>query len=241
MKIIVCHSYDEMSDTAAHMVADVMKARHDAVLGLATGSTPIGVYSRLAAMNRAGEIDFSDVDTFNLDEYYPIAPDNTQSYRFFMNQHLFNLVNVDISRTHVPDGTASDPVKACTGYEDLLAQAGRVDVQLLGIGCNGHIGFNEPADALEPSTHVTALTQSTIKANARFFASEAEVPTHALTMGIGTILRAGKIIIMANGAAKRQAVQTMLSGRLTTSCPASFLNLHADVTLVCDQEAAGQL
>ena len=237
MKLIVCKSYEEMSDAAARIVADVMKAKPACVLGLATGSTPVGMYKKLIEMNQSGEIDFSAVTTVNLDEYYPISPENDQSYRYFMNENLFDHVNVDKARTFVPDGTAADPVAACKAYEEIVASVGPADVQVLGIGQNGHIGFNEPAAALEVCTHVTDLTESTIKANARFFASEADVPTRALTMGIGTILGASKIIILANGAAKHAAVAKMLEGKLDTSCPASLLNLHADVTVICDEAA----
>ncbi len=237
MKLLVCKNYDEMSDAAARMVADVMHAKPACVLGLATGSTPVGMYSRLAQMNRAGELDFSTVTSVNLDEYYPITPDNDQSYRYFMNEQLFDHVNIDKSRTYVPDGNAADPVAACEAYEANIARLGGIDIQVLGIGQNGHIGFNEPDDALEVCTHVTSLTESTIRANARFFASEEDVPTQALTMGIGTILNARKIIILANGRSKHDAVTRMLAGKLDTSCPASMLNLHHDVTLICDEEA----
>ena len=237
MKVIVCKNYEEMSAAAAEIVADVMKAKPDCVLGLATGSTPVGMYKQLIGKNQSGEIDFSKVTTVNLDEYYPISPENDQSYRYFMNQNLFDHVNVDKTRTFVPDGQAPDPVAACEAYEETVAAVGPADIQVLGIGQNGHIGFNEPADALEVRTHVTGLTESTIKANARFFASEADVPTRALTMGIGTILNARKIIILANGAAKHEAVAKMLEGKLDTSCPASMLNLHADVVVVCDEMA----
>ena len=237
MKLIVCKNYDEISEVAANILADVMKANHACVLGLATGSTPVGMYKKLIEKNRAGEIDFSAVTTVNLDEYYPIAPDNDQSYRYFMNENLFNHVNIDKTRTFVPDGMAADPAAACDAYEKIVASVGAADVQVLGIGQNGHIGFNEPDAALEVKTHVTDLTESTIKANARFFASEADVPTKALTMGIGTILNAKKIIILANGAAKHDAVAKMLEGKLDTSCPASMLNLHSDVTVICDEAA----
>ena len=237
MKLIVCKNYDEISEVAANILADVMKANHACVLGLATGSTPVGMYKKLIEKNRAGEIDFSAVTTVNLDEYYPIAPDNDQSYRYFMNENLFNHVNIDKTRTFVPDGMAADPVAACDAYEKIVASVGAADVQVLGIGQNGHIGFNEPDAALDVKTHVTGLTESTIKANARFFASEADVPTKALTMGIGTILNAKKIVILANGAAKHAAVAKMLEGKLDTSCPASMLNLHSDVTVICDEAA----
>ena len=237
MKLIVCKNYEEISTVAANLIADVMKADPACVLGLATGSTPVGTYKNLIEKNRAGEIDFSQVTTVNLDEYYPIAPDNDQSYRYFMNDNLFDHVNIDKSRTYVPDGMASDPDAACEAYEEIVARVGAADIQVLGIGQNGHIGFNEPDAALEVKTHVTELTESTIKANARFFASEADVPTKALTMGIGTILGAKKIIILANGTAKHDAISKMLAGKLDTSCPASMLNLHADVTVVCDEAA----
>ena len=239
MEVIVCKTYEEMSARAAAIVADVMKGNPACVLGLATGSTPVGMYRKLIEMNKTGEIDFSQVTTVNLDEYYPISPDNDQSYRYFMNVNLFDHVNIDKARTFVPNGTAADPDEACAAYEALVAEVGPADIQVLGIGQNGHIGFNEPATALEVATHVTGLTESTIKANARFFASEADVPTKALTMGIGTILSAKKIIILANGAAKADAVAKMLAGKLDTSCPASMLNLHADVTVICDEAAMG--
>ena len=235
MKLITCKNYEEISAVAADIVADVMKAKPDCVLGLATGSTPVGMYKKLIEKNATGEIDFSAVTTVNLDEYYPIAPDNDQSYRYFMNENLFNHVNIDKSRTYVPDGLADDPAAACEAYEEIVARVGGADIQVLGIGQNGHIGFNEPAEALDVKTHVTGLTESTIKANARFFASEADVPTKALTMGIGTILGAKKIIILANGAAKHDAISIMLAGGLTTACPASMLNLHNDVTVICDE------
>ena len=237
MKLIVCKNYDEMSAAAARILADTMTANPACVLGLATGSTPVGTYKELIAMNGRGEIDFSKVTTVNLDEYYPISPDNDQSYRYFMNENLFDHVNIDKTRTYVPDGMAADPVAACEAYEAIVASVGAPDVQVLGIGQNGHIGFNEPDTALEVKTHVTDLTESTIKANARFFASEADVPTRALTMGIGTILSAKKIIILANGAAKHEAITKMLAGKLDTSCPASMLNLHDDVTVICDEAA----
>lgn len=237
MKLIVCKNYEEMSAAAARIVADVMKQKPDCVLGLATGSTPVGMYRDLVDMNQNGEIDFSAVTTVNLDEYYPISPENDQSYRYFMNENLFDHVNIDKTRTYVPDGQAADPDAACEAYEEIISRVGAADVQVLGIGQNGHIGFNEPDDTLELKTHVTGLTESTIKANARFFASEADVPTKAMTMGIGTILNAKKIIILANGAAKHEAVAKMLEGKLTTACPATMLNLHKDVTVICDEMA----
>ena len=241
MEIIVCKNYEEMSEVAADIMATVMKENPTCVLGLATGSTPVGMYQKLVEMNHAGEIDFSQVTTVNLDEYYPISPDNNQSYRYFMNQNLFDHVNIDKSRTYVPDGMAEHPETACLAYEETLADVGYPDIQVLGIGQNGHIGFNEPADALEVMTHVTDLTTSTIEANARFFDSIEDVPTKALTMGIGSIMRAKKIIVLANGEAKRAAIAKLLTGKLDTSCPVTMLHLHPDVTLICDKAARGPM
>lgn len=240
MRIIECENYEEMSDAAAKIVAELVKNKPDCVLGLATGSTPEGLYAKLVKGYESGELDFSRVRSVNLDEYYPISPDNDQSYRYFMNKHLFDHVNIDKKNTHVPDGSAADPEQACCDYEEIIASLPQVDIQILGIGQNGHIAFNEPAEELISVTHKTALTENTIKANARFFASPEEVPTHALTMGIGSIMKAKKIIIMANGAAKRDAIAKLLSGNLTTACPASMLNLHPDVVVICDRAALGK-
>ena len=236
MKVIVCKDYQEVSEKSAEIVAQVMKDKPNAVLGLATGSTPEGMYAKLVEMNRKGEIDFSDITTVNLDEYYPISPDNDQSYRYFMNKNLFDRVNIDKSRTNVPNGAANDGEAEAARYEAFVRSLGGADIQVLGIGRNGHIAFNEPDVELIPVTHVTGLTPDTIDANARFFASADEVPTHALTMGMGTILSAKKIIILANGKGKHNAVMKMLKGTVSTMCPASFLNLHDDVTLVVDEE-----
>ena len=237
MKLIVCENYEEISVRAAQIVADVMKARPDCVLGLATGSTPVGMYDELVRRYEAGELDFSAVRSVNLDEYYPISPENAQSYRYFMNKNLFDRVNIDKANTDVPNGASADPDAECADYEKRIAALGQVDIQVLGIGQNGHIGFNEPAPELHPLTHLTGLTESTLKANARFFAEDEVMPTAALTMGMGTILRARKIIILANGEAKADAIRTLLSGMVTTDCPASFLNLHDDVTVICDKAA----
>ena len=235
MKVIVCKNYEEVSEKSAEIVASVMKGNPNAVLGLATGSTPEGMYAKLVEMNQKGEIDFSGITTVNLDEYYPISPDNDQSYRYFMNKNLFDHVNIDKAKTNVPNGAAPDGNAEAERYEAYVRSLGGADIQVLGIGRNGHIAFNEPDTELVPVTHVTSLTEDTIDANARFFASAADVPTHALTMGMGTILSAKKIIILANGKNKHDAVMQMLRGTVTTSCPASFLNLHDDVVLVCDE------
>jgi glucosamine-6-phosphate deaminase len=237
MKIIVTENYEEMSRVAAELFAQTLKEKPEAVLGLATGDTPIGMYQGLIAMYEKGELDFSRATSVNLDEYYPITPDNDQSYRYFMNHQLFDHVNIDKARTYVPDGTTKDPEAFCREYEAKIDALGGVDVQVLGIGRNGHIGFNEPDDELIPITHLTKLTDSTIEANARFFASEADVPKHALTMGVQSVFKARRVLLMASGANKAEAVRAMLQGNLTTRLPASLLQLHPDVTLICDKDA----
>ncbi|MBR5809398.1 MAG: glucosamine-6-phosphate deaminase [Clostridia bacterium] len=241
MKIIVCENYDEMSLRGAEIVKEQVNSKPDCILGLATGSTPVGLYTCLAEMNKKGDVDFSKVTSFNLDEYYPISPENDQSYRYFMNQNLFSKINIDIAKTHVPNGMAEDPEKACREYDESILAAGGIDLQILGIGQNGHIAFNEPDDELYEGTHLTSLTESTIKANARFFEKEEDVPTKAVTMGIASIMRAKKIIILANGPAKREIVEKLINGGITTNIPASILKVHPDVTLICDSDACPEM
>lgn len=237
MRVIVCKDYDEMSEKAAQIFAAQLTLKPDSILGLATGSTPVGMYTKLAEMNKAGKIDFSQVKSFNLDEYYPINRDNSQSYFTFMNENLFSKINIDITKTHVPNGEAADPQAECENYDKMISEAGGIDLQVLGIGQNGHIAFNEPAETLEPYTHVTGLTESTIKANSRFFNSEAEVPTKALTMGMASIMGAKKIVLLANGASKSKVVAELINGGITTSVPATLLKTHPDVVVICDEEA----
>ncbi len=237
MKLLLCKTYEEISKKAAEIIAELVKSNPDCTLGLATGSTPIGMYSELIKKHQGGELDFSGVTTFNLDEYYPISPKNEQSYRYFMNENLFSKINVDEKNINIPCGDAEDPAKECEEYEKKLADHGAVDIQVLGIGQNGHIGFNEPDEYLFASTHITDLTESTIEANSRFFESKDDVPTKALTMGMGTILGAKKIILLANGKSKHDAIKALLDDRITTDIPATFLKLHSDVILICDEEA----
>lgn len=237
MHIIVCKNYDEMSLRAAQMVAAQVKEKPASVLGLATGSTPEGLYAHLVNMHKKGELSFESITTVNLDEYYPITPENNRSYRYFMNLHLFDRVDINKQNTNVPDGTATDPVAEGKRYEQLVSKLGGIDLQVLGIGRNGHIGFNEPGEELVLDTHVTDLAENTIAANARFFASANDVPRQALTMGIGTIFKARKIIIMASGASKKDAVKAMLERVVNTKFPATLLNLHPDVTLICTADA----
>lgn len=237
MRVILCENYEELSKQAAKIVSSQLIVKPNSVLGLATGSTPIGLYQNLIDMNKNGEIDFSQVKTYNLDEYYPIKKSNDQSYDYFMNEQLFSHINIDKNNTNIPNGEASDPVKECERYENELSKIGGVDLQVLGIGQNGHIAFNEPDENLIAVTHLTGLTKSTIEANSRFFASEDEVPKKALTMGMGSILKAKKIIILANGTNKSKAVAELLNDNINTNNPATMLKVHPDVTLICDKEA----
>lgn len=237
MRVILCENYDEMSEKAAGMFAAQITLKPESVLGLATGSTPVGMYKRLIEMNKSGTVDFSGVTTFNLDEYYPIKRDNNQSYFTFMKDNLFSHINIDLKKTHIPNGETKNPVKECEQYEKMIRQAGGVDLQILGIGQNGHIGFNEPDASLNSFTHLTSLTDSTIKANARFFESANEVPKQAITMGIATIMSAKKIILLASGASKSRVVAELLNDGINTSIPATLLKTHPDVVLICDKDA----
>lgn len=238
LKVIVCDNYEQMSAEGAKVIAEQLKAKPDSVLGLATGSTPVGMYQCLQKMNKDGEISFKDVTSYNLDEYYPLAPTHDQSYRYFMNVNLFDHVDIDKSRTHVPNGLAKNPAEEGKAYDAAVAAAGGIDVQVLGVGQNGHIGFNEPEAELYASTHLTNLTDNTIEANARFFASKEDVPTQAITMGLATIMQAKKILVLASGANKHAVVKKMVEDdRITTEIPCTVLKAHKDVILICDKAA----
>lgn len=232
MKIIEAKDYKDLSRKAANIISAQVILHPHSVLGLATGSTPIGTYKQLIEWYEKGDLDFSSVTSVNLDEYYGLSGENDQSYRYFMNTNLFNHVNIDKARTHVPNGKSANPEEECKRYDDLIASLGGIDLQLLGIGHNGHIGFNEPEKAFEKTTHVVELGESTIEANARFFASIDEVPKKAITMGIKTIMQAKKILLVANGADKKDIVNRALYGPVTPSVPASILQLHNDLTVV---------
>ena len=237
MNFIICENYDEMSKKAAEIVAKQIKDKPDSILGLATGSTPIGLYKELIARCSSKEISFENIKSFNLDEYYPISKTNDQSYYYFMNENLFSHVNIKKENTDIPNGEVADPQKECADYEERIAQSNGVDIQILGIGQNGHIGFNEPSEVLITSTHLTGLTQNTIEANSRFFDSIDDVPKSALTMGIGTILKAKKIILLASGENKKDAIAALLNDEITSKVPATVLKLHNDVTVICDKAA----
>lgn len=241
MRIYKAKDYEEMSRKAAGIVSAQIIMKPDCVLGLATGSTPLGLYKQLIEWYRNGDLDFSGVRTVNLDEYKGISRENDQSYYYFMHQNLFDHVNIPIENTHLPNGMEPDSEKECRRYEELIQSMGSVDLQLLGIGHNGHIGFNEPADAFDKLVHCVNLTQSTIEANKRFFASAEEVPKQAYTMGIQTIMRSKKILIIANGEGKADIVRDAFFGPITPRVPASVLQLHNDVTLVADEAALSKI
>jgi len=237
----VFNSYEELSAYSAELVAGVVRQKEDAVLGLATGSSPMGLYEELIKLYDDGNLDFSKVKSINLDEYVGLDGTHNQSYRYFMDLNLFNHINIDKNNTHVPNGVAEDLQKGAEEYDELIDSMGGIDVQILGIGPNGHIGFNEPAEQLNLNTHVADLTQETIKANARFFASESDVPTQAVTMGMGPIMKAKKVILIASGENKAWAVKSLTDDVITTLIPATLLKLHSDVTVLLDRGAASLL
>lgn len=237
MRIYKTKNYDEMSRQAANIISAEIISKPDCVLGLATGSSPIGTYKQLIEWYKKGDLDFSQVTSVNLDEYRGLPRDNDQSYYYFMQENLFKHVNIDPAHTFVPDGTIADADEACNAYNEIIHSVGGVDLQLLGLGRNGHIGFNEPADEFAKETHCVDLTESTIEANARFFASREEVPTQAYTMGIKTIMSAKKILVVANGEDKADAVQKVFFGPITPQVPGSVLQLHPNVVLVADEAA----
>lgn len=237
MRIYECADYRAMSRQAANIISAQVILKPDCVLGLATGSTPEGTYRELVDRYETGILDFSQVSSVNLDEYKGLSGDNDQSYRYFMNHHLFDHVNIDKTRTHVPNGLEPDSDKACADYDAQIRAMGGVDLQLLGIGGNGHIGFNEPCEEFIVGTHCVDLAQSTIEANARFFASIDEVPKKAYTMGIGNIMAAKKILLLASGKGKAQAIYDTCFGPVTPHVPASVLQLHPDVVIIADEDA----
>ncbi len=241
MRIIEAKDYKELSKHAANIIAAQIVMKPDCVLGLATGSSPIGTYDQLVEKYENGDLDFSQVSSVNLDEYRGLDHENDQSYYYFMHEHLFDRVNIKAENTNVPDGTNPDAENECKRYEELIRSYGGVDLQLLGLGHNGHIGFNEPAPVFEKETHCVDLTESTIEANKRFFASADDVPKQAYTMGIGTIMRAKKILVVVSGADKADIVAKAFFGDVTPEVPASILQMHPDVTIVGDTEALAKI
>ena len=241
MKIYVTEDYQTMSRKAANILSAQVILNPSSVLGLATGSTPVGMYKQLIAWYKKDDLDFSQVRTVNLDEYVGLAPDHDQSYRYFMQTNFFDHINISPDNTNLPNGQAADLAEECKRYNQVIRSLGGIDVQLLGMGHNGHIGFNEPGDAFELETHVVDLTQRTIEANARFFASPDEVPRQALTMGIKTIMQARQILVVVSGEDKADAVKAALAGPVTPKVPASILQMHPNVMLVADKAAMSKM
>lgn len=241
MRIIIAENYDEMSKRAADIIASQVRIDKHSVIGLATGSTPTGAYRELVRQHKEEGLNFSNVDTFNLDEYLGLAACHPQSYRYFMNEHLLNHININPKRTHVPNGMAKNPEKECMEYDIMIEGVGGIDLQLLGMGSNGHIGFNEPNISFVAPTNVISLTEATIQANSRFFTSSDQVPKKALTMGFRAIMQAKRVIFVVSGKAKSAMVRQALQGPVTPQVPASILQLHQDLIVVLDKEAASML
>jgi len=236
MKIILAKNYEEMSNLAADIIAEQIKKKPNCVLGLATGSSPVGTYKRLIEDNKEGKIDFKGVTSVNLDEYVGLDGTNDQSYRYFMDNNLFDFVNIDKSKTFVPNGCAEDLKAEGEAYDKMIEDLGGIDLQLLGIGLDGHIGFNEPDSVFTAATHEVVLDESTIKANARFFKNEDEVPKKAITMGMMSIMKAKKVLLIANGKAKKDIINKAFYGAVDPMVPASILQLHPDVTVIFAEE-----
>ncbi|WP_066504202.1 glucosamine-6-phosphate deaminase [Abyssisolibacter fermentans] len=241
MKIICVDNYEQMSKKAGNIVASQLILKPDSVLGLATGSTPLGMYKELIELYKQGDIDFNKVTTFNLDEYYNLSRDNNQSYYYYMNENFFNHINIDMNHVNIPDGMAKDIEKECIEYEKRIRTNGGIDLQILGVGRNGHIGFNEPDVKFEALTHMVKLDEQTIKDNSRFFELIEDVPTKAISMGIKTIMQSKKIILLANGEEKADSIYGAISGDITPEIPVSVLQLHPDVTFIIDKKAAMKL
>lgn len=241
MEVLICEDYETMSAEAAKIVAGVVNNKPNAVLGLATGSTPLALYKELIRMHRDEGLNFQHVTTFNLDEYVGLPPEHDQSYRYFMNENLFKHINVPIQNTHVPSGTTDNYAAFCQWYEDRIEQCGGIDIQILGIGSDGHIAFNEPGSSLASRTRIKTLAEPTINDNARFFDRKEDVPIYAVTMGVGTILEADRLLLVANGENKASAVADAVEGPVCSLCTASALQLHPDATVVLDPPAASKL
>ena len=241
MKVVILENTESVANYGTEIFKRQLQEKPASVLGLATGSTPLALYRKLIAANQKGDISFSEVSTFNLDEYLGLEGNHSQSYRHFMNENLFKCIDINPDNTHVPDGTSENPFTAGEHYEQLIKDNGGIDIQLLGIGRNGHVGFNEPSSCLASKTRVKTLTKATIDDNARFFSDDEYQPHLSITMGIGTIMEARSVVLIATGASKADAIQATVEGPLTASCPASALQMHAFTTLIIDEDAASKL
>lgn len=241
MKIYVVKDYDAVSKQAAEIISDQIKEKQNSVLGLATGSSPIGIYKLLVEKYKAGVISFKEIRTVNLDEYKGLNELNENSYHYYMNDNLFSKVDINPANINIPNGMAVDDNAECARYEEVIKSLGGIDLQLLGLGENGHIGFNEPGTAFKVRTHVVDLTESTIHANSRLFERIEDVPRQAYSMGVNTIMGAKKILLVVNGAKKADALAKVINGPVSTEVPGSVLQTHPDVTIICDEEAAAKL
>jgi glucosamine-6-phosphate deaminase len=241
MLVIIKKNYDEMSREAAKIISSKLRKKPDLVLGLATGSTPLGLYKELIRMHKEEGLDFSKVTTFNLDEYVGLSPAHDQSYHYFMYENFLNYINVDKRFIHIPHGMSKDVAAFCEWYEQRIKDCGGIDIQVLGIGGNGHIAFNEPGSSLGSRTRIKTLTPKTRDDNARFFEKMDEVPKYAITMGVGTIMDSKEIILLANGEKKADAVKAAIEGPITAMCPASIVQMHREVYVLLDKEAGTKL
>jgi glucosamine-6-phosphate deaminase len=241
MEVVLKRDYEQMSKVAAQIVAEVLNTKPNAVLGMATGSTPLGLYQELVRLHREEQLDLSRVTTFNLDEYVGLRVDHPQSYHYFMHEHFFQHVNIPPQNINIPSGTTSNYPAFCEWYEQRIAQCGGIDLQILGIGSDGHIAFNEPTSSLSSRTRLKTLSKQTIDDNARFFERREDVPVYAITMGVGTILDARKLVVVSSGKAKARAVAQAVEGPLTSMVTASAIQLHRDATVIVDEQAAAEL
>lgn len=241
MRVILAKNYEDLGRIAANIIAAQVTLKPNSVLGLATGSSPISTYKELIKKYQNGDLDFSKCSAANLDEYVGLSKESDQSYAYFMYNNLFKDINIDLNKTYIPNGMEKDAAKECARYDKVIEDLGGVDLQLLGIGHNGHVGFNEPADCFAKGTNIINLTQSTIDANTRFFEKKEDVPTQAYTMGIKTIMSAKKILLVANGKGKAEIIYKTVAGDITPNVPASVLQLHSDVIIVADSEALSVL
>jgi glucosamine-6-phosphate deaminase len=241
MKVIEVNEYTEMSHKAAEYIIEKVRQNPSITLGLATGGTPIGTYKNLILDHHKNGTTYKNVSTFNLDEYIGLSVDNKNSYRYFMNEQLFNHIDININNTHVPLGDIENTESECSRYEELIRKHCGIDLQIIGIGCNGHIGFNEPGTPFNSTTHIVQLAESTINANARFFNRVEDVPKSAITMGISTLLKCREILLFVSGENKKEAMFKLLTGKVSESFPASVLKNHPNVTIITDQAAIGGL
>jgi len=241
MEVVIKRDYEQMSKAAAQIVVDVLNTKPNAVLGMATGSTPLGLYQELVRLHKAGEVDFSRVTTFNLDEYVGLPANHPQSYHYFMHEHFFQHVNIPPHNINIPSGTTSNYPAFCQWYEGRIAECGGIDLQILGIGSDGHIAFNEPGSSLSSRTRLKTLSKQTIDDNARFFERRESVPVYAITMGVGTILDARSLILVASGKGKSKAIAQAVEGPVTSMLTASAIQMHRDAIVIVDAEAASGL